>query len=1582
MIFFTRKLLLFLLFITASFCTQAQTANFTSDFSSGCSPLVVAFTNTSTGTTSATKYSWDFGNTITSYFKDGSTTYLSAGTYTVTLTVTNPSGSSSVKKATITVYPSPVASYTSVPLSACPCTNITFTNTSTPNAPGPYTSQWSFGDGSTSTTNNTNYTFCTPGSYNIALKVTNSAGCSNTRLDTAKVIIFEPPVVTFSASKTNLCKVPDSTIFTSYPTKGKAPYTYSWDFGDLGTSILANPSHKYTAAGSYTVTLIVTDANGCKDTVVNTNYIKVVPMHSDFTVPSSVCVGATSTFINTSTPPPVYTKWTFGDSYRTTGSTVFHGYLTGGTYTVTMIDSFGVGCIDTAIKSYTAHPKPKPRFSYSPIYSCPAPATINFNNYSSGADSFLWVFGDGYTSTSVSPAHTYTHDSIFTVYLIGKTVFGCLDTFRVRDTTKPFPNGYPSPFYDSTNSPIIVRIYSEYSSIAVDTPAACLPVSVNPSIDLYTDTYLPLVSDTARMPACLSRITGYSPPYWYCFRMYAPDPYPDPYFDPPYSPPPALVPYPLTPRSYYWDFGDGYTSTSRYPHHVYSVEGIYMIHVRVVTDSGCVFLDSIQVQRGLHPTAAFTMSDSILCKGGSITVNRIGGGGTSYVWDFGDGSIVTDSILHLNHKYHVAGDRRVSLTVIRYGCVDTTSKMLFINPPSSYFGEKYSCDTPLLVHFLDSSWRATSVLWRFGDGDSSILRNPVHTYSSFGTYTVTQITVNDTFGCRDTTTQTISLFKANPSFSALDTTLCKGDTAHLIAILQPYFLNYTWYLNSTFKNDSFGNLLYKFLDTGSYAVSLIAKDIHGCFDTATRPHYIIVGKPQMKLTASPVIGCSPLTVNFIDSSFDTKGAYVVNRKWSFGDATGKTDTSSKANHNYAAGSYTVTLISTDNIGCKDSTTMSIEARKPIAAFNSSVDTFSCIGYNITFANGSSGVDLTYKWYFGDGGTSTANIPVHSYGSVGSYNVKLVVTDATGCKDSITKLNYIKLTKPTASFTMSDSIALCPPLFVNFINTSKNATSYYWDFNNGSTSFTSGPASPYVDSGKYHPILVAYDMHGCTDTATSTVRIMGYDGALKYTPLTGCAPLTVSFSADLINVSVMVWDFADGVTESAVGKPTTTHTYVKPGAYLPRLILGDGKGCSTSSKGIDTIKVDGITPVITFSPACIGTEITFNDSSYSPFSSYASSQWTFEDGSTSSLKQPKRTYSKVGVYTITLISTNTNGCVDTVQQSIEIHPLPKIHVDDTVICLNDIVVLYPTGGTSYTWDANPTLSCTNCSNPTAAPTVPTTYYVTGSDQFGCVNKDTVTVGVKTKTKLITSNNQEACAQTPIELSVSGAYKYNWIPATHLSDSHIANPIATLDSSITYMVIGSEGSCIPDTAYVKVIVHPLPIVNAGPDQRVLSGTTVTLNGTGSFISTYLWTPSLGLSCTNCPNPTATPQTTTTYALIGYSDYGCVDTDSVTIIVFCDQSQLFIPNSFTPNNDGQNDIFYPHGTGVSKIKSFRVYNRWGQMVYEKTNIDVNDKSQGWDGTFKGEQLGSDTFVYTLEATCNNGETVFWKGDITLIK
>ncbi|MES2480043.1 MAG: PKD domain-containing protein [Bacteroidota bacterium] len=1592
---FTRLTSAFFLSICFIFNAAAQTADFSASPTSGCSPLVVLFTDKTTGGSSSVIYDWDFGNSITSsYVGNTSTTYLTAGTYTVKLTVKNgPSGTPSVKTTTITVYPSPTVNYTASPISGCPCTDVVFTNSSVANAPGAYTSTWSFGDGYTATTNNTNHLYCTPGKYNIALKVTNSAGCVTTKVDTSKITINEKPLGSFFASKVNLCKIPDSVIFYGTASKGKPPYSFYWDFGDgIGTSSSSNPTYKYLLSGTYTVKLVVTDGNGCKDTVTKVNYINAVPMNSDFTVPSSLCAsGVLVPFVNTSTPIPVATRWLWSDGGGTTGLTPSRNFWKGGTYTITMIDSFGPGCIDTAIKNYTVHPKPKPNFSYSPIYPCPAPATITFTNKSTASDSFLWVFGDGTTSKSVSPVHTYTWDSVFTVYLIAKTSFGCSDTFRVRDTTKDFPGGYPNPYFDSSNTPVIVRVHRGDVYIAVDSTAGCLPFVIKPIATMCGRCHLPHNDATP----CTWAMPGYpSPPYWNCKYPHPTDWYADSVADPyiiksltTCKGDPAIEhPYPIV--SYLWNFGDGSpTTTVDSPTHTYTAEGEYWLSVRVTTHNGCSYTDSVIITAGTQSLANFTRTPSEICIHDSVTFTNASSGGITYTWRFGDGGsfTTTKADTTIKHQFNKADTFDVVLSANRFGCKDTMKLPVIVHPPEVRQYVEYFCDSPMKVKFYDTSVASTSVLWRFGDGFTSTNKYAVHKYSAEGTYTVSQIVYNSAYNCWDSTTFPIEIFLPKPFFSTPDTTICLGSSISFTDSARSYFTDWFWYTSTFSQGGISGGFTVKYKDTGRYTVLYVGIDKHGCTDSFKRTSYVLVAKPQMKIIANPLIACAPSTINFTDSSTNTKTAFNVSRTWIWGDASPNyTSTAITASKTYTVpGTYTVKVITTDNIGCIDSTTLVVESRRPVAAFAAELDTFTCIGRPVKFYNSATGTDLTFFWDFGDGGTSTAANPVYSYNTIGTFNVKLVVRDASGCKDSITKIAFVKTTKPKASFHfLDDSVALCPPLFASMVNTSIDGVTYSWDFGNGGSSTAPAPTTPYMDTGFYIIRLVAFNKYGCTDTTYNSARVMGYDGAFKYSPLSGCAPHTVNFEADLINVDVMVWDFADGSTVSAKGNLKTSHTYTKGGAYIPRLILGDGKGCSTSSKGLDTIKVDEVIAVINNTPACIGTPITFDDASHSYFSDYASSEWTFEDGSKSTSKNPIRIYSTVGNYLIKLISTNTNGCIDTVFKTITVNPLPKIKAKDTVICLNDQAVLTATGGASYYWMPDPTLSCSDCNAPTTNSKVPNRYYVIGTDANGCSNQDTLDLGIKTKTTLILAENADVCEKQPTELLASGAQNYTWTPDKYLNNPNIANPVATMESTIIYRVIGTEGSCIPDTAFITVTVHPLPDVNAGPDQKVLAGTAVQLSGSGTNIKDYLWTPSDNLSCADCPNPTAKPLVTTIYTLKATSDFGCSDSDDVKIVIFCDQSQLFLPNSFTPNGDGQNDYFFPQGSGIGKIKSFIVYNRWGQKVFERTNTDANNREQGWNGTFDGNALNSDTYVYTLEATCDNGEIVFWKGDITLVR
>jgi gliding motility-associated-like protein len=501
-----------------------------------------------------------------------------------------------------------------------------------------------------------------------------------------------------------------------------------------------------------------------------------------------------------------------------------------------------------------------------------------------------------------------------------------------------------------------------------------------------------------------------------------------------------------------------------------------------------------------------------------------------------------------------------------------------------------------------------------------------------------------------------------------------------------------------------------------------------------------------------------------------------------------------------------------------------------------------------------------------------------------------------------------------------------------------------------------------------------------------VRILGYAGVLSYTPLTGCAPLTVNFKANNVDgVAGFIYDFGDGTTAASTAT-TISHIYTQPGPHLPKVTLTDNLGCFVTSAGIDTIKVDGVYSGFTFSPfpACDRGTIQFIDTSRGAYSALNPPSWRFHDGSGSSQASPSKTYPGPGTYAVTLYSSTATGCKDTLKDKVVFHPLPIIRAGkDTAICLGDSALLEPTGGMSYTWSPTGSLSCVGCTTPYAFPTAQTQYTVTGTDEHGCTNQDSITVHIRTKVIATASPGTEICSGKRTDLLVTGGGTYEWSPPTGLTDPYIGNPIASPLATTRYMVITRLASCVPDTDYVEIVVHPTPVVDAGKDQTMIAGNAVQLKAVGSdFITVWEWTPGEGLSCIDCTSPEAAPKRSTTYVITVSTEFNCRAEDSVRVTVLCDNGQVYIPNTFTPEGNGVNDVFYPRGRGLQIINRFRIYNRWGEVVFERNNMQVDDRQQGWDGRKDGRLLSPDIYVYTVEAICDNGEPIRWQGDVMLLR
>jgi gliding motility-associated-like protein len=246
------------------------------------------------------------------------------------------------------------------------------------------------------------------------------------------------------------------------------------------------------------------------------------------------------------------------------------------------------------------------------------------------------------------------------------------------------------------------------------------------------------------------------------------------------------------------------------------------------------------------------------------------------------------------------------------------------------------------------------------------------------------------------------------------------------------------------------------------------------------------------------------------------------------------------------------------------------------------------------------------------------------------------------------------------------------------------------------------------------------------------------------------------------------------------------------------------------------------------------------------------------------------------------------------------------------------------------------------------------------------------------------NDTLCVGESTGLKAMQANTYLWSPATGLNNVNIAEPTATPLQTTTYQVVGYDGyHCFTDTGHVTVTVGPKPSVEIGPDISTQTGTTVTLNPVfqNGPIVTWSWTPATDLSCTDCPTPIASVKSNTEYTVTVTNRYGCRATDRININVFCHTAQVYIPNAFTPDGDGMNDILMIRGNGIS-VKMFRIFSRWGELVFERTNFSPNDPKYGWDGKIRGVPASPDVFVYTAEVVCDNGYVYVYKGNTTILK
>jgi PKD repeat protein len=406
-------------------------ADFTAAKLAGCPPLVDSFTDIST--INATAWQWDFGNGNTSTLQNPHATFLTSGTYRVTLTVSNGSETDSYSQ-TITVYQLPLVNFTVNKPNACFGDTIVFnSNITTYDAPITQYA-WGFGNGLASSDSAITYVYPETGAYSITLVVQDSVGCTANKTITDYVKINSLPKAAFTASPATSCQASQLVTFTNQSTgNGLA---YSWQLDSSTSTANVNPTHLYQQQ-VYNVKLNVTDANGCKSAAAEK--ISVVELSADFVASNlKPCTGQKVQFTNTSNVAGSSWFWDFGDGTTSAASSPTKAYSATGTYTVkfkimesTCADSMTKTAYITVRNGFTVSTA---TFSADTNTTCGAPLNVNFTNTTPGGTQYHWSFGNGDTSNLQNPSMLFDSTGNFTVSLTVTDSSGC----SVSGTIKNF----------------------------------------------------------------------------------------------------------------------------------------------------------------------------------------------------------------------------------------------------------------------------------------------------------------------------------------------------------------------------------------------------------------------------------------------------------------------------------------------------------------------------------------------------------------------------------------------------------------------------------------------------------------------------------------------------------------------------------------------------------------------------------------------------------------------------------------------------------------------------------------------------------------------------------------------------------------------------------------------------------------------------------------------------------------------------------------------------------------------------------------------------------------------------------------
>jgi PKD repeat protein len=1191
------------------------------------------------------------------------------------------------------------------------------------------------------------------------------------------------------------------------------------------------------------------------------------------------------------------------------------------------------------------------------------PLLVQFQNNSSGdTATWVWEFGDGGSSVESDPQHVYRNqfgpdNLIFEARLIATSPYFCRDTSRHLITVSPYIEAnfafdtvyecspheiwitdqsfgadiYAWDFDDGTTSPssgpTIIKTYVNNTpfpvtytiTLRVDNEEGCWD-TISRDVTIFPEINASFIANP---------VEGCSP-FEIIFQNNS-----------------------TGASTYFWDFGDGGTSTELHPIHLYERsmmdhDTVYTVTLVATSDELCT--DTFFFDVTIHPyiEAAFTVEDIIGCHPFIITIDNQSIGADLYFWDFGDGSPISNtSAASFQHTYLNSSNATVVYPlqlIVRniQGCTDTLVRYISVHPEitASFTTDAFEGCHPMTATFTDLSVNADNYIWDFGDGGSSLLPSPEHTFYNFGTtdttYIVTLTTSTSDGECVKSVSWSMLIHpNVEAEFSFPEALGCNPFEV-TFENLSLGGLNYTWDFGDgtvittldpgpqthIFVNNDFNNIQ-------DYEVILLVENAAGC--TSERRRTVSVYPDiQVGFNASVIDGCHPLTVDFTNQS---NGALTY--VWDFGDgSTSSLQDPSRTftNTGTVDSIYTVTLVGTaSNNYCRDTFTVDITVHPYVQANFTIPDPLGCNPFDVVFENASTNASL-YRWDFGDGTdtvTNTMDPFVHRFSNTDfanqvDYEITLVAENFAGCTSEIRRTITVE-PDIDAQFS-ANPINGCHPLAVDFTNLSNGAVYFLWDFGDGTTSQLTHPSRIFTNTGTadstYRVWLYATAFNNvCQDSFFLDITVHPYINAdFTFEESINCTPTYVQFNNASVGGQTFYWDFGDGSDTITTSLNPFTHRFTNidftsQQDYEITLVAENFAGCTSETRRTITIEPD-IAAQFNASQVmgCHPLEVDFTNLS----DGAAYYLWEFGDGTSSELANPSQTFNNLGsadtTYRVWLYAwASNNFCRDSFYLDIVVHPyinadfafLEGIHCSPSTVQFNNASI----GGTAFHWDfgdgsdtlttdMDPVVHIFNNSSYTDNQMFQV--HLTAENAGGCISEITRIVGVYPAIEAAFSMSVvEGCHPLEVDFTnlTNGGYTFLWNfgdGSTSEADapSHVFTNFT--DGPITRQVSLSTVSRFdcPSNTIAEIIIHPKPKARFETDRIIdCPPFDLPLVNTSLNADQYTWIFGDGDTLrTNAMDPFSHIYNNTTGDIATYemtlraaSSFGCMDSTRQKIYVY---------------------------------------------------------------------------------------------------